>query len=79
VDRAFESLRAELARPPLAAIRSRRGRFEASSAVNQRDGLAWLRFLERTRFGGCLAATMGLGKNRAAPRLPVRCRRRHGS
>jgi hypothetical protein len=28
----------------------------------QRDGLAFLRFLERTGFGGCLADDMGLGK-----------------
>ncbi len=28
----------------------------------QRDGLGWLEFLERQRFGGCLADDMGLGK-----------------
>ncbi|MBL8142174.1 MAG: DEAD/DEAH box helicase [Acidobacteria bacterium] len=28
----------------------------------QRDGLGWLRFLERFGFGGCLADDMGLGK-----------------
>jgi SNF2 family DNA or RNA helicase len=28
----------------------------------QREGLAWLRFLRRFRFGGCLADDMGLGK-----------------
>ncbi len=28
----------------------------------QRDGLAWLHFLQRFGFGGCLADDMGLGK-----------------
>jgi SNF2 family DNA or RNA helicase len=28
----------------------------------QREGLGWLQFLERFRFGGCLADDMGLGK-----------------
>ncbi len=28
----------------------------------QREGLGWLEFLERQRFGGCLADDMGLGK-----------------
>ena len=28
----------------------------------QREGLAWLRFLRKFRFGGCLADDMGLGK-----------------
>ena len=28
----------------------------------QRDGLGWIHFLERFRFGGCLADDMGLGK-----------------
>jgi superfamily II DNA or RNA helicase len=42
----------------------------------QRDGLAFLRYLERTGFGGCLADDMGLGKtvqllaHLATPRTP---------
>ena len=34
----------------------------ASCATYQRDGLAWLHFLQRFGFGGCLADDMGLGK-----------------
>ncbi len=37
-------------------------RFSGALRPYQRRGLAWLRFLERLRLGGCLADDMGLGK-----------------
>ena len=36
--------------------------FSGQLRAYQRDGLGWLQFLERFRFGGCLADDMGLGK-----------------
>jgi SNF2 family DNA or RNA helicase len=36
--------------------------FHGALRAYQRDGLGWLRFLERFGFGGCLADDMGLGK-----------------
>ena len=37
-------------------------RFQGELRAYQREGLGWLRFLERFGFGGCLADDMGLGK-----------------
>lgn len=37
-------------------------RFHGELRPYQREGLGWLDFLERHRFGGCLADDMGLGK-----------------
>jgi len=36
--------------------------FHGELRTYQRDGLAWLHFLQRFAFGGCLADDMGLGK-----------------
>jgi len=36
--------------------------FRGSLRAYQRDGLGWLKFIERFGFGGCLADDMGLGK-----------------
>ena len=36
--------------------------FQGELRPYQRDGLGWLRFLQRFGFGGCLADDMGLGK-----------------
>jgi hypothetical protein len=36
--------------------------FTGQLRAYQRDGLGWLQFLQRFRFGGCLADDMGLGK-----------------
>jgi len=36
--------------------------FQGTLRDYQRDGLGWLRFLQRFGFGGCLADDMGLGK-----------------
>jgi superfamily II DNA or RNA helicase len=61
-DGAFEAVRARLARAgrvrPVAAPRGLR----AELRPYQREGLGWLRFLQRTGLGGCLADDMGLGK-----------------
>lgn len=62
VDERFEAARRELAgfagiepaEPPAA--------FAGELREYQRQGLGWLRFLERFSFGGCLADDMGLGK-----------------
>jgi len=61
-DQGFETLRDRLAgfdgvRP----ARQPRG-LVGTLREYQREGLAWLRFLEQTGFGGCLADDMGLGK-----------------
>lgn len=50
--RSFETL--EPADPPPS--------FQGELRTYQRDGLAWLHFLQRFGFGGCLADDMGLGK-----------------
>ncbi|HEY4118539.1 MAG TPA: DEAD/DEAH box helicase [Byssovorax sp.] len=50
--RSFEGIRPEDPGP----------RFTGTLRGYQREGLGWLRFLERFGFGGCLADEMGLGK-----------------
>ena len=62
VDEQFENARRQLhsfetlqpADPPAT--------FNGELRAYQRDGLAWLHFLQRFGFGGCLADDMGLGK-----------------
>ncbi|TWT75567.1 ATP-dependent helicase HepA [Posidoniimonas polymericola] len=62
IDRKFAAWRKRLASfqgvTPAAAPRSFRGELRDY----QREGLGWLRFLEKFGFGGCLADDMGLGK-----------------
>ena len=48
-------------------------RFAGALRPYQRRGLAWLRFLERLRLGGCLADDMGLGKT-ATTLAHLQCR-----
>ena len=45
----------------IAPVREPSG-FHGELRPYQREGLGWLEFLERQRFGGCLADDMGLGK-----------------
>lgn len=48
--------------------------FRGTLRSYQRDGLAWLRFLEQTGLGGCLADDMGLGKTvQVLALLEARC------
>ncbi|HEV8320553.1 MAG TPA: DEAD/DEAH box helicase [Myxococcota bacterium] len=61
-DADFERLRAEIgAFEGIAPIEAGPG-FEGTLRPYQKEGLGWLRFLERVGFGGCLADDMGLGK-----------------
>jgi superfamily II DNA or RNA helicase len=48
--------------------------FSGTLRSYQREGLAWLLFLRRFGFGGCLADDMGLGKTVMVLALLARCR-----
>jgi hypothetical protein len=61
-DAAFHHLRQELERGRLPHDGDPPAALAGELRPYQRDGLAFLRFLERARFGGCLADDMGLGK-----------------
>ncbi len=61
-DAAFERLRVELERGARPEDCDPPASLQGQLRPYQKDGLAWLRFLERIRFGGCLADDMGLGK-----------------
>ncbi len=62
VDRQFSALRKRLRSfqgvEPMPAPRE----FKGELRDYQKEGLGWLRFLEKFSFGGCLADDMGLGK-----------------
>lgn len=61
-DAAFAKLRRELERGPRPRDEVAPETLRGELRPYQRQGLAWLRFLERSGFGGCLADDMGLGK-----------------
>jgi SNF2 family DNA or RNA helicase len=62
VDEAFERIRDELARGERPEAEDEPAGFQGTLRHYQREGLGWLRFLERMGIGGCLADDMGLGK-----------------
>ena len=80
VDRVFAKVRKELADFSGVEAANAPKAFTGELREYQREGLGWMRFLERFGFGGCLADDMGLGKTvqvlallagrRAKPRLP---------
>ncbi len=61
-DEVFARTRAELEGFERVAPRDPPPGFTGTLRPYQRDGLGWFEFLERFRFGGCLADDMGLGK-----------------
>jgi superfamily II DNA or RNA helicase len=61
-DEAFERARKELRTFHGIGPAKASASFEGTLRPYQEDGLGWLEFLERFRFGGCLADDMGLGK-----------------
>lgn len=76
VDRQFAATRKRLQSfagvKPISAAKVFRGELRDY----QKEGLGWLRFLEKFNFGGCLADDMGLGKTIQVLALLVdRCRR----
>jgi hypothetical protein len=62
VDEAFERARQQLRTFDGVGPLDAPGGFVGELRPYQRDGLGWLQFLNRFRFGGCLADDMGLGK-----------------
>ena len=62
VDRQFQRLRRRLRTFDGVDPETEPDSFEGELRPYQREGLGWLRFLERTGLGGCLADDMGLGK-----------------
>lgn len=62
VDAVFEKARAELRRFSAITPSDAPASFQGELRPYQRDGLGWLKFLQRFGFGGCLADDMGLGK-----------------
>jgi superfamily II DNA or RNA helicase len=62
MDRKFSALRRRIAAfRGIRPVREGRG-FRGTLRPYQREGLGWLRFLEKLALGGCLADDMGLGK-----------------
>jgi superfamily II DNA or RNA helicase len=61
-DAAFAAARAEIRRFTGVEPADPPPSFAGTLRPYQREGLGWIRFLERFRFGGCLADDMGLGK-----------------
>ena len=62
VDKAFRKVAEELRRFDGIKAVDAPAEFVGTVREYQREGLGWLRFLERFGFGGCLADDMGLGK-----------------
>jgi len=62
VDAAFDQARRALAEFEGVRPQDPPAGFAGALRAYQREGLGWLRFLERFGFGGCLADDMGLGK-----------------
>jgi SNF2 family DNA or RNA helicase len=61
-DETFQKARQELRRFEGIAALDPPGSFTGELRGYQREGLGWLDFLQRFKFGGCLADDMGLGK-----------------
>lgn len=61
-DEQFEQLRTEFQSFGGVCSEQEEVGFQGELRTYQREGLGWLRFLERFSFGGCLADDMGLGK-----------------
>jgi superfamily II DNA or RNA helicase len=61
-DEAFAALRGEIARFSTIAPARAPAAFNGKLRDYQREGLGWMQFLRKLRFGGCLADDMGLGK-----------------
>jgi SNF2 family DNA or RNA helicase len=62
VDRTYRNLVERLGRHQTIAAVAQPPGFTGTLRDYQREGLAWLRFLDEIGFGGCLADDMGLGK-----------------
>jgi len=62
VDEQFAHARRQLRSFETLAPSDPPGSFNGELRHYQREGLAWLQFLQRFEFGGCLADDMGLGK-----------------